>query len=122
MRSRFKHRRKRLQKIMKCLCSGELVVREEDTMVPNSSESLATKDYYSSTVSGISGQDIGQVERTRPDSGNIQEVESSLRESGVLNYEVGFLFSWMIYCINNTYGLHFLVKIKKFNCFYSIST
>ncbi|XP_004493806.1 protein NPGR2-like isoform X2 [Cicer arietinum] len=87
MRSRFKHRRKRLQKIMKCLCSGELVVREEDTMVPNSSESLATKDYYSSTVSGISGQDIGQVERTRPDSGNIQEVESSLRESGVLNYE-----------------------------------
>lgn len=81
--------RKRLQKIMKkCLCSGEMA-REEDAMVP-SSESLATRDYFSSTASRLSGPD-GEVER-RPDSGNIEEAESSLRESGSLNYEVGFFF------------------------------
>ncbi|KEH23953.1 putative tetratricopeptide-like helical domain-containing protein [Medicago truncatula] len=84
MGSRDKHRGKRLQKIMKCFCSGDMV-KEEETMVPNSSESLATKDYFSSTASGISGQD-GQVER-RLDSGNIEQAESSLRESGILNYE-----------------------------------
>lgn len=86
MGSRVRNPRKRLLKIMKCLCSGE-VVKEEDAnhaMVPDSSESLATKDYYS--ASEISGQD-GQVVR-RLDSGNIEQAESSLRESGILNYEV----------------------------------
>lgn len=97
MGSRDKHRGKRLQKIMKCFCSGDMV-KEEETMVPNSSESLATKDYFSSTASGISGQD-GQVER-RLDSGNIEQAESSLRESGILNYEVGFLCSLIVYCIS----------------------
>lgn len=92
MGSRVRNR-KRLQKIMKCLCPGG-PVKGADEMVP-SSESLATKDYYSSTTSGLSGQD-GQVER-RPDSGNIDEAESSLRESGILNYEVVFFFNLMIY-------------------------
>jgi len=98
MGSRDKQRGKRLQKIMKCFCSGDMG-KEEETMVPNSSESLATKDYFSSTASGISGQD-GQVER-RLDSGNIEQAESSLRESGILNYEVGFLCSLMVYCISD---------------------
>ncbi|CAI8614362.1 unnamed protein product [Vicia faba] len=84
MGSRVRNPRKRLLKIMKCLCSGE-VVKEDDTIVPDSSECLATEDYYSATASGISGQD-GQVERRR-DSGNIEQAESSLRESGILNYE-----------------------------------
>ncbi|CAK8543652.1 unnamed protein product [Lathyrus sativus] len=84
MGSRVRNPRKRLLKIMKCLCSGE-VVKEEDAMVPSSLQSLATKDYHSATGSGISGQD-GQVER-RPDSGNIEQAESSLRESGILNFE-----------------------------------
>ncbi|KAJ1416623.1 Tetratricopeptide-like helical domain superfamily [Sesbania bispinosa] len=82
MGSRVRHGR-RLQKIMKCLCPGEPVGRADEKA--DSSESLATKDYYSSTASGISGLD-GQVE-SRPDSGNIEEAESSLRESGILNYE-----------------------------------
>lgn len=99
MGSKVRHSRKRLLKIMKCLCSGE-VVKEEDTIVPSLSESLATKDYYSATPSGISGQD-GQVER-RPDFGNIEQAESSLRESGgILNYEVNFIFFLTIDCINN---------------------
>ncbi|XP_057438520.1 protein NPGR2-like isoform X2 [Lotus japonicus] len=75
---------RRLEKMIKCFCSGEQVRREADELVPYS-ESLATKDYFSSTASGVSGQD-GRVER-RPDSGNIEEAESSLRESGNLNYE-----------------------------------
>jgi predicted regulator of Ras-like GTPase activity (Roadblock/LC7/MglB family) len=95
MGSRVRKPRKRLQKIMNCLCSGEIVKEQEDTMVPSSSESLATKDFFSATASGFSGQD-GQVER-RLDSGNIEQAELSLRESGILNYEVGFFFSLIIY-------------------------
>ncbi|XP_057964695.1 protein NPGR2 isoform X2 [Malania oleifera] len=73
---------KRLRKIMKCLCSGEqLRAASGDEMVP-SSESLATKDF---SVSGFSAR-AGERER-RPDTGNIEEAESSLRESGSLNYE-----------------------------------
>ncbi|KAI4301063.1 hypothetical protein L6164_034380 [Bauhinia variegata] len=65
---------------MKCLCSGEQLRRVDD-MVP-SSESLATKDY---SASGSSSR-AGQVDK-KPDTGNIEEAESSLRESGFLNYE-----------------------------------
>ncbi|KAK2363856.1 protein NPGR2 [Trifolium repens] len=85
MGSRVRKPRKRLQKIMNCLCSGEIVKEQEETMVPSSSESLATKDFFSATASGFSGQD-GQVGR-RLDSGNIEQAELSLRESGILNYE-----------------------------------
>lgn len=70
----------RLQKVMNCLCSGEQL--KEHEMIP-SSESLATK-YYSTSV--YSSQAV-EAER-KPDSGNIEEAESSLRESGSLNYEV----------------------------------
>ena len=65
---------------MNCLCSGELA--KADEMIP-SSESLATKDYSTSVYSS----QAGEAER-KPDAGNIEEAESSLRESGSLNYEV----------------------------------
>lgn len=69
---------------MKCLRSGEQL--RLDQMVP-SSESLATKDY---SASGYSSR-AGEIEQ-KPDIGNIEEAESSLRESGSLNYEVRSLF------------------------------
>ncbi|KAK6141501.1 hypothetical protein DH2020_024760 [Rehmannia glutinosa] len=71
--------RVKLGKIMQCLCSGEQSHRNE--MVP-SSESLATKDYSASVYSSRPGE----TER-KPDTGNIEEAETSLRESGCLNYE-----------------------------------
>lgn len=87
MVSRIRERRRgnigrSLRKVMKCLCSGEQLTGV-DEMVP-SSESLATKDF---SVSGDSclGE---QVEKKKPETGNIEEAESSLRESGFLNYEV----------------------------------
>lgn len=64
---------------MNCLRSSEQILMDE--MVP-SPKSLATKDYTSSVHSsrvGVAGQ--------KPDTGNIEEAESSLRESGCLNYE-----------------------------------
>lgn len=67
-------------RIMKCLCSGEQL-RAADDMVP-SAESLATKDCTSENYS-----QVGEILR-KPDTGNIEEAESSLRESGCLNYEV----------------------------------
>lgn len=71
----------RLGKIMNCLCSGEQL--KVDEMLP-SSESLATKDY---SASKHSNSRTGENEK-KPDTGNIEEAESSLRESGCLNYEV----------------------------------
>ncbi|XP_061367466.1 protein NPGR2 isoform X2 [Gastrolobium bilobum] len=61
---------------MKCLRSGE-PLGGADEMFP-SSESLATKNF---SASGHSCLD------KKLDTGNIEEAESSLRESGVLNYE-----------------------------------
>lgn len=71
---------RRLRKVMKCLCSGEQL-RAADEMVP-SSDSLGTKDF---TVSGYSSR-ADEVNQ-KPDTGNIEEAELSLRESGSLNYE-----------------------------------
>ncbi|PHT52449.1 hypothetical protein CQW23_06911 [Capsicum baccatum] len=68
-----------VRKIMDCLRSSEQIPMDE--MVP-SPESLATKDYISSVHSSRAGE-TGQ----KPDTGNIEEAESSLRESGCLNYE-----------------------------------
>ncbi|KAI9079198.1 hypothetical protein K1719_038803 [Acacia pycnantha] len=84
MKSRIRERRKRgtsrsLRRIMKCLCLGEQL-RGEDEMVP-SSESHASKDY---SVSGDSCT-AGQVDKKKLDTGNIEEAESSLCESGYLN-------------------------------------
>ncbi|XP_075655512.1 protein NPGR2-like isoform X3 [Castanea sativa] len=69
----------RLQKMMKCICSGEQL--KVDEMV-HSSESLATRDY---SASGYSSR-AGEME-TKVDNSNIEEAECSLRESGYLNYE-----------------------------------
>lgn len=64
---------------MQCLCSGEQSRVNE--MVP-SSELISTKDYSASVHSSRPGE----AER-KPDTGNIEEAETSLRESGCLNYE-----------------------------------
>lgn len=48
-----------------------------------SSESLATRDY---SASGFSSR-VGEADDTKADISNIEEAESSLRESGFLNYE-----------------------------------
>ncbi|XP_059297833.1 protein NPGR2-like isoform X1 [Lycium ferocissimum] len=60
-------------KMMKCFCSGEQLQVDE---------SLATKDYTSSVRSSRD-----EKSEQTPDTGNIEEAESSLRESGALNYE-----------------------------------
>lgn len=80
-RRRRAHNSVRFRKVMNCLCSGEQL--QVDEMIP-SSESLATKDYSASVYSSQAGE-------RKPDTGNIEEAESSLRESGSLNYEVPFL-------------------------------
>ena len=69
--------------MMKCICSGEHL--RVDEIIP-SSESLATRDYSASGYSSRAGEADSKV-----DTSNIEEAESSLRESGFLNYEVRFL-------------------------------
>lgn len=64
---------------MKCLCSGEEL--RADKMIPLS-EILATND-YSASGSSFRAAELEQ----KQDIGNIEEAESSLRESGCLNYE-----------------------------------
>lgn len=66
--------------MMKCICSGEQMRMDE--IIP-SSESLATRDYSASGYSSRAGEN-----EKKPDTSNIEEAESSLRESGFLNYEV----------------------------------
>lgn len=66
--------------MMKCIRSGEQL-RVDDTVA--SSESLATRDYSASGYSSRAGEIDAKV-----DNSNIEEAESSLRESGYLNYEV----------------------------------
>ncbi|XP_065637113.1 protein NPGR2 [Quercus suber] len=73
--------RRKFGKIMKCLCAGEQF-GAVDEMVP-SSESLATKDRSDSGCSSKASEVGGK----KLDIGNIEEAESSLRESGSLNYE-----------------------------------
>lgn len=69
----------RFQKMMKCMCSGEQL--RADEVIP-SSESLATRDYSASGFSSRAAE-----ADTKVDTSNIEEAESSLRESGYLNYE-----------------------------------
>lgn len=69
----------KLRKMMKCICSGEQL--RVDEIIP-SSESLATRDYSASGYSSRAGD-----ADTKVDTSNIEEAESSLRESGFLNYE-----------------------------------
>ncbi|KAJ6351413.1 hypothetical protein OIU78_007349 [Salix suchowensis] len=63
---------------MKCIRSGEQL-RLED--MASSSESLATRDYSASYSSRAAEADI------KVENSNIEEAESTLRESGYLNYE-----------------------------------
>ncbi|KAK1355825.1 Tetratricopeptide repeat protein like [Heracleum sosnowskyi] len=70
---------KRLKAFMKCLHSGEQLKSNE---MISSSESLATRDYSASVHSTRAGN-----AEQEPDTGNIEEAESSLRENGSLNYE-----------------------------------
>lgn len=72
----------KLRKMINCIRSGDQL-RVDEMM--HSSDSLATRDY---SASGFSSR-TGEVE-TKVDNGNIEEAESSLRESGYLNYEVCF--------------------------------
>lgn len=72
--------RRNLQKIMKCLCSEEQL-RAANEMIPPS-ESLAIDDHGSEIFSRAA--ELAK----KPDTGNIEEAELSLRESGCLNYEV----------------------------------
>ena len=80
---------------MKCLRSGE-PLRGVDEMVPTS-ESLATNECSASRHSCL----VRQVDKKKSDTGNIEEAESSLRESGVLNYEVGFIKIPCLLCFQN---------------------
>lgn len=75
----------RLRKMIKCMCSGEQLKVDE---LGYSSESLATRDY---SASGGYSSRPGEND-TKVDNTNIEEAESSLRESGYLNYEVGLCF------------------------------
>lgn len=77
----------KVRKIMNCLCSSEQILMDE--IIP-SPESLATKDYTASVHSSQAGK-----AGLKPDTGNIEEAESSLRESGCLNYEVTSLLYYM---------------------------
>lgn len=83
----------RLRKMIKCICSGEQLKVEE---LSYSSESLATRD-YSATASGGYSSRPGEID-TKVDNSNIEEAESSLRESGYLNYEVRLKF--LFYFVN----------------------
>ncbi|KAK9062582.1 hypothetical protein SSX86_019769 [Deinandra increscens subsp. villosa] len=70
----------RLRKMMmKCFYSGEQLERKE---MNASSESLATRDFSASGYSSRPGEPDPKL-----DNSNIEEAESSLRESGFLNYE-----------------------------------
>ncbi|XAR57454.1 hypothetical protein NMG60_11025607 [Bertholletia excelsa] len=69
----------KIRKMLKCIFSGEQL-RVDDIIA--SSESLATRDYSASGFSSRAGE-----ADTKVDTSNIEEAESSLRESGFLNYE-----------------------------------
>lgn len=71
--------RPKIRKMIKCICSGDQLRVDE---LISSSESLATRDYSASGFSSRAGEMDAKV-----DNSNIEEAESSLRESGYLNYE-----------------------------------
>ncbi|KAK7393373.1 hypothetical protein VNO78_21926 [Psophocarpus tetragonolobus] len=67
---------------MKCLRSGESLGGGDEVFPSSGSLASATKDFSASEHSCLAEH----IDK-KPDSGNIEEAESSLRESGVLNYE-----------------------------------
>jgi hypothetical protein len=86
---------------MKFLRSGEQQLgggrggRETDETYPSSHQSLVTNDFFSasSAHSFLPGKFYDDL---KPDTGNIEEAELSLRESGVLNYEVACLLTYLL--------------------------
>lgn len=93
----------RLRKMMmKCFYSEEQLERKE---MNASSESLATRDFSASGFSSRPGEPDPKL-----DNSNIEEAESSLRESGFLNYEVKFLHFgsiWLYVFVKYHYGTCF---------------
>nr|XP_043632481.1 protein NPGR2-like [Erigeron canadensis] len=74
---RYRNRYRKM--MMKCFHSGNQMRRKE---MNASSESLATRDFSASGYSSRPGDPDPKL-----DNSNIEEAESSLRESGFLNYE-----------------------------------
>ncbi|XP_074320318.1 protein NPGR2-like isoform X2 [Silene latifolia] len=72
--------RVRLKKMMKCIFLGKQMTT--DDVAESSESSLATRDY---SASGYSAR-VVEAE-SKPQTSTIEEAESSLRESGYLNYE-----------------------------------
>lgn len=70
---------------MLCACSGEQS-RFEEERVPSPQESLATRDY---SAAGRSSRTGGDFDSKLDDSQVDDVVESTLRETVSLNYEVG---------------------------------
>ncbi|XP_022967192.1 protein NPGR2 [Cucurbita maxima] len=68
-----------IRKIMKCLCSGEKAAGDDG--IPASESPLPVEN----SASGRSSR-TSEINK-KPEIGNIEEAESSLRESGSLNYE-----------------------------------
>jgi hypothetical protein len=66
--------------MMLCTCSGDQSKFEE---MPRSPESLATRDFSASASCSRTGN-----RETTPDDSQVNEVESDLRETLSLNYEV----------------------------------
>lgn len=99
----------RVRRMIKCICSGEQFRVDE---IVSSSESLATRDY---SASGYSSR-AGEMD-TKVDNSNIEEAESSLRESGYLNYEVGcicvFSFVFLLRIISNFSYMTLLEHIQN---------
>lgn len=69
---------------MLCTCSGEHFQFEDK---PRSPESLATRDF---SVSCLSSSRTGDRESKFDDNSEVDDVESALRETISLNYEVVF--------------------------------
>lgn len=97
--------RQKFGKVIKCFCPGEQL-GAVDEMVP-SLESLAIKDFSEIAYSSKAGE----IEK-KLDTGNIEEAESSLRESCSLNSEVGFpcLALKFAYLLNNHFTFTTLLR------------
>lgn len=71
---------------MLCACSGEQYKFEETEVVPQSPESLATRDF---SASGLSSRNAGTLDwdSKLEDAAQVDEAESTLKEALSLNYE-----------------------------------
>lgn len=77
----MKGKRVRFRKMMRCIFLGKQIKADE---AADSSESLATRDY---SAGGFSSRIAAGDNEAKTNVSNIEEAESSLRESGYLNYE-----------------------------------